>query len=69
MSSHKHKEHLQKIKDAITNANHLSQEEKSASLKRIEEWEKEDKASGIFYEELLNISKKLEPILAEIGLI
>ena len=68
MSSHKNHHQLEKIKDAITNAKTLTQEEKSSSLKRIEEWVAEDKASGLFYEELLKISQKLEPILSEIGL-
>jgi hypothetical protein len=69
MSSHKNHEHLEKIKDAIQKANHLSEEEKSATLKRVEEWIKEDKADGIFYEELVEISNKIKPILSEIGLI
>jgi len=69
MSTHKHKEHLEKIKSAIQNSKHLNEDEKSQSLKRVEEWAKEDKASGIFYEELISISKKLEPLLAELGLV
>ena len=69
MSSHKHHEHLEKIKDAIKNSKELSEEEKSNTLKHIEEWIKEDKASGILYEELLEITKKIEPLLAELGLI
>ncbi len=64
-----HKEKLEKIKDAIKNSKSLSEEEKSNSLKHIEEWRLEDKAEGLFYEELANISDKLKPILKELGLI
>ncbi len=69
MSSHKHHEHLERIKDAVINSKELSEEEKSNTLKHIEEWLAEDKASGLLYEELLNITNKIEPILAELGLI
>ena len=69
MSRHKHHEHLERIKEAIKNSNELSPQEKSLSMQRIEEWAKEDKASGIFYEELVEISQKLKPILSELGLV
>ena len=69
MSSHKHHEHLEKIKDAIKNSKELSEEEKSNSLKHIEEWVSEDAASGTLYEELVKITEKLDPILSELGLI
>jgi len=67
--SHKNKEHLEKIKEAVTNSKELTEDEKSNSLKHIEEWLAEDKASGIMYEKLLEVTKKLEPILAEMGLV
>ena len=69
MSSHKHHEHLEKIKEAIRNSRELSEEEKSNSLKHIEEWIEEDKATGALYEELLKLTEKFKPILAELGLI
>ena len=69
MPSHKHHEHLQKIKDAVKNSNDLSQEEKNNTLKHIEEWIAEDKAYGTLYEELIKITSKIEPLLAELGLI
>jgi len=69
MSSHKHHEHLEKIKEAIRNSQELSQEEKSNSLKHIEEWIAEDKAMGALYEELVKLTGKLEPILSELGLV
>ncbi|SFV50114.1 hypothetical protein MNB_SM-7-1521 [hydrothermal vent metagenome] len=69
MSSHKHHEHLERIKEAVKNSKELTQEEKSNSLKHIEEWIEEDKATGILYEELIKLSEKFEPLLAELGLI
>ncbi len=69
MSSHKHHEHLERIKDAIRNSKELSEEEKSNTLRHIEEWIAEDKAIGTLYEELVKLTEKIEPILAELGLI
>ena len=69
MSSHKHHERMQQIKERVHTAPQLSQEEKSETIKRLEEWVAEDKAEGIFYEELLEISQNIRPILAELGLI
>jgi hypothetical protein len=69
MSSHKHHEHLQKIKTEVENTTLLTQEEKSNTIKHIEEWVAEDKAEGIFFEELLEITQNIRPLLAELGLI
>lgn len=69
MSSHKHHEHIQRIKSEVEQAPQLNQAEKSATIKRLEEWVTEDKAEGIVYEELLEISQKIKPILTELGLI
>ena len=69
MSSHKHHEHIQRIKSEVEKAPQLSEAEKSETIKRLEEWVTEDKAEGIFYEELLEISQGIKPILAELGLI
>ncbi|WP_345992566.1 hypothetical protein [Sulfurimonas sp. HSL-1716] len=69
MSSHKDHTHLQKIKEEVEKAPHLSEDEKSETIKRIEEWIAEDRAEGTFYEELLEITKGIKPILAELGLI
>jgi len=68
MSSHKHKEHLVKIKDAITKTDKLDNEQKSDSVKRVEEWYEEDKAFGLLKEELLEISEYFEVLFAELGL-
>ena len=62
-----HKQHLEKIKNAIKVAP-LSEDEKSESMKRVEEWALEDKAFGIFQNELLEISEYFEVLFAELGL-
>jgi len=68
MSAHKHKEHLQRIKDAVTNTKELDESQKSDSVKRIEEWVEEDKAFGTLKNELLEISEYFETLFAELGL-
>ena len=68
MSSHKHHEKLERIKDALSKAG-LSEEEKSNAWKHIEEWYAEDKAFGTLYEKLAEISPRIEALLAELGLI
>ena len=68
MSAHKHKEHLEKIKDAIIKAKELDESQKSDSVKRVEEWYEEDKAFGLLKEELLEISEYFETLFAELGL-
>jgi hypothetical protein len=61
--------HLEKIKDNIDKSNTLTEEEKSDSMKRIEEWYREDMASGTFLQELSELSPTIKAILAELGLI
>jgi len=68
MSAHKHREHLQRIKEAVTKSEKLDESQKSDSVKRIEEWVEEDKAFGLLKEELLNISEYFEVLFAELGL-
>ncbi len=60
---------LEKIKESIGSSDKLTDEQKSSSFKIIEEWSAEDKASGILYKKLVDISKDIEPILIELGLI
>ncbi|NPA59984.1 MAG: hypothetical protein GXO30_05925 [Epsilonproteobacteria bacterium] len=69
MSSHKSKEHLSKIKDAVVNSKELNEDEKTNTIKHIDEWLLEDKADGIFIEELVKLNSAIKPILAELGLI
>ena len=61
--------HLERIKENIDKSNTLSEEEKSNSMKHIEEWYAEDKAWGTFINELAQTSPKIEAILSELGLI
>lgn len=60
---------VNKIKSAVNSSKDLTQDEKSQTMKHLEEWIEEDKAEGILYKELASLSAKLEPILAELGLI
>ncbi len=61
--------HLEKIKDTIDKSQTLTEEEKSDSMKRIEEWYREDMASGTFIQELSKLSPTIKALLAELGLI
>jgi hypothetical protein len=61
--------HLEKIKNNIDKSNTLTEEEKSDSMKRIEEWYREDMASGTFLQELSELSPTIKALLAELGLI
>ena len=65
MSSHT--QHLEKIKNAIKVAP-LSEDEKSDSMKRVEEWVLEDRAFGTLKNELLEVSKYFEVLFGELGL-
>lgn len=61
--------HLEMVKDSIHQSNTLSEEEKSESFKKIEEWIADDRGMEIWAEDLALISEKIKPILAELGLI
>ena len=61
--------HIEKIKEKIESSKELNQEEKSNSVKHIEEWYAEDKAWGTFIGELAKISPKIEAILVELGIV
>jgi len=69
MSSHKNHENLEKIKNAVASAEHLNENEKSETIQRIDEWIMEDKAEGLFYEELLEITQGMKSILKDLGFI
>lgn len=68
MSSHKHLDKLESIKEAITKSSSLSESEKSESMKRVEEWAMQDKAFGTLEEELLKISNYFRELFSELGL-
>ena len=61
--------HLERIKENIDKSNELSEEEKSNSMKHIEEWYREDQAWGTLIEKLSETSPKVKALLAELGLI
>ena len=61
--------HLETIKENIDKSDALSQEEKSDSMKRIEEWYAEDKAWKALMVELSELSPKVKTILADLGLL
>jgi len=61
--------HLETIKDNIDKSDALSQEEKSDSMKRIEEWYAEDKAWEALMARLSDVSPKVRTVLADLGLV
>jgi hypothetical protein len=63
------KEKLQKVKEHIINHKQMNEDEKSNTIKKIDEWLLEDKADGTIVSELTELSKKVVPILEEIGLL
>jgi DNA-binding transcriptional MerR regulator len=63
------KEKLQQVKEHIKNHKDMSEEEKSNTIQKIDEWLLEDKADGTIVAELTELSKKVIPILEEIGLL
>ena len=68
MSSHKHHEHLERIKDAIVQTKNLDESQKKQSVKIIEEWVKEDRAFGMLEEELIKVSIFFEELFSELGI-
>ncbi len=63
------KKKLEELKQKVKNHKDLEESEKTNTIKKIDEWLLEDKAEGTFANELMQISKKITPILEEIGLI
>jgi len=61
--------HLETIKENIDKSGALSQDEKSDSMKRIEEWYAEDQAWDALMVELSEISPKVKTVLADLGLL
>ena len=63
------KQKLQQVKEKIQNHADLNEEEKSQTMKKIDEWLLEDEAEGIIVAELTELSKRVVPILEEVGLL
>ena len=68
MSSHKRKEHLVNIKESIDKTNNLNDDQKSESMKMVEEWALEDRAFGTLKQELIKVSETFEEIFSELGI-
>jgi hypothetical protein len=62
-------EKLEKLKVAVDQTKHLNEEEKSLTLQKIEEWRLEDRAMELLPAQLNEISKKIVPMLEEVGLL
>ena len=58
-----------KLKEAIANTEKLSDEEKTQSVKHIEEWMTEDRAFGLIYDELVEYNIAFKEIFKELGLV
>lgn len=60
---------FEKLKDAIHQSEKLTAEEKTQSVKHIEEWVTEDKAFGLIYDELVEFNEAFKEIFKELGLV
>jgi len=63
------KEKIEEIKIAIVESDILSENEKSQSMKHLEEWIVEDRAFGLIYDELLEVNVIFQEIFKELGLV
>jgi len=59
---------LDNIKEAIHKTDDITADEKTLAVKKIEEWYVEDKAMALLPEQLMQITKRIRPILVEMGL-
>jgi hypothetical protein len=58
-----------KLKDAIVTTDKLSEEQKSQSVKHIEEWITEDRAFGLIYDELVEYNIAFKEIFKDLGVV
>jgi len=59
----------EKLKEAISKTDKLSEEEKTQSVKHIEEWMTEDRAFGLIYDELVEYNIAFKEIFKDLGLV
>ena len=59
----------EKLKEGIQKSDKLSEEEKTNSVKKIEEWIKEDRAFGLIYDELAEYNIAFKEIFKDLGLV
>ena len=57
------------LKEAISNTDKLSEDEKTQSVKHIEEWITQDRAFGLIYDELVEVNIAFKEIFRELGLV
>ncbi len=58
-----------KLREAIKETDKLTQEEKTQSVKHIEEWITEDRAFGLIFDELVEVNEAFKEIFKELGLV
>ena len=63
------KERVEEIKYAIVKSDMLTEDEKSQSMKHLEEWIVEDRAFGLIYDELLEVNEIFKEIFKELGFV
>ncbi len=59
----------EKLKEGIKKTNKLTEEEKTNSVKKIEEWIKEDRAFGLIYDELVEYNIAFKEMFKDLGLV
>ena len=59
----------EKLKEVIEKSDKLSAEEKTQSVKHIEEWITEDRAFGLIYDELVEVNEVFKEIFKDLGLV
>jgi len=58
-----------KLKEAISKTDKLNEEQKTQSVKHLEEWVTEDRAFGLIYDELVEYNIAFKEIFKELGLV
>jgi len=59
----------EKLKEAIASTEKLSEDEKTQSVKHIEEWMTEDRAFGLIYDELVEYNIAFKEIFKDLGFV
>ena len=59
----------EQLKEAIFQTDSLTEEQKTQSVKNIEEWMTEDRAFGLIYDELVEYNIAFKEIFKELGLV
>jgi len=57
------------LKEAINKTDKLNEEQKTQSVKHLEEWVTEDRAFGLIYDELVEYNIAFKEIFKELGLV